>query len=147
MQRLSLSRILTQIVCFVPTAMQLLLMGDDAVLAALRPRLSALLGDTAELVTALNGMLEVLPAGASKAKGVAWVLDYLGGLPATELMAIGDGENDIEMLQMARVGVAMGNAGPVVKRAANQFTDSNDDEGFAKAVETFVMEPECWCWD
>jgi len=52
-------------------------------------------------------------SGASKGDGVSWLLQHLGRSPAG-LLALGDGENDIEMLQLAAVGVAMGNAGGLV---------------------------------
>ena len=65
-------------------------MADDEAIAEVRPRLEAVLGDRASLVTAVNGMLEVLPAGQSKGRGVAWVLQQLGVEPKN-VMAIGDG--------------------------------------------------------
>lgn len=46
--------------------------------------------------------MQVLPLGASKGNGVAWLLDHLG-VDATHVMAMGDGENDVEMLQLAGV--------------------------------------------
>eukprot|EP00955_Chlamydomonas_euryale_P116119 366399-Chlamydomonas_euryale.AAC.25 len=55
-------------------------------------------------------MLEVLPLGASKGAGVAWLLEHLG-LDASGLMALGDGENDLEMLQMAAVRHAVAQVG------------------------------------
>jgi HAD superfamily hydrolase (TIGR01484 family) len=54
----------------------------------------------------------VLPLGASKGGGVSWLLHHKG-LSAAGLLALGDGENDIEMLQLAAIGAAMGNAGVV----------------------------------
>jgi hydroxymethylpyrimidine pyrophosphatase-like HAD family hydrolase len=57
------------------------------------------------------------------------------------LMALGDGENDIEMLQLAAVSVAMGNAGAKVKGAAGFETASNDEDGVAQAIDRFVLQP------
>jgi hydroxymethylpyrimidine pyrophosphatase-like HAD family hydrolase len=54
--------------------------------------------------------MQVLPLGASKGAGVSWLLDRLGVAPEA-VMALGDGENDVEMLQLAGLGVAVGNAG------------------------------------
>lgn len=59
----------------------------------------------------------------------------------------GVGENDIEMLQMAGLAVAMGNAGPQVKSEAHYVSTSNDQDGLAHAVERFVLKPGFWCWD
>lgn len=57
------------------------------------------------------------------------------------LLACGDGENDIEMLQMAAVGVAMGNAGQKVQSVADAVMSSNDDDGVAQAIHEFVLKP------
>jgi hydroxymethylpyrimidine pyrophosphatase-like HAD family hydrolase len=57
------------------------------------------------------------------------------------VLAIGDAENDIEMLQMAGIGVAMGNAHASVQAAANHVVASNDADGVAEAVERFVLAP------
>ena len=56
------------------------------------------------------------------------------------MIAFGDAENDIEMLQMAGIGVAMGNASPVVKEAADFVTASNEEDGVARAVERFILQ-------
>ncbi len=59
----------------------------------------------------------------------------------TRVMAIGDSRNDVPMLQWAGVGVAMANALPEVIEAAPFVTASNDDDGVARAIERFVLEP------
>ena len=56
------------------------------------------------------------------------------GILPEELMAFGDGENDIGMLQLAGVGIAMGNAPDCVKAAADEVTDGVDDNGIANAL-------------
>jgi hydroxymethylpyrimidine pyrophosphatase-like HAD family hydrolase len=56
-------------------------------------------------------------------------------------MAIGDSRNDVPMLRWAGVGVAMANALPEVIEAAPFVTTSNDDDGVARAIERFVLEP------
>jgi hydroxymethylpyrimidine pyrophosphatase-like HAD family hydrolase len=57
------------------------------------------------------------------------------------MLAMGDGENDIEMLQLAAVSAAMGNAGGKVKAAADYVMVSNDEDGVAQAIERFVLQP------
>lgn len=54
-----------------------------------------------------------------------------------DMMAFGDGENDIEMLQAAGIGIAMGNAMAEVKAAADEVTGSNNDEGIADALQKY----------
>ncbi|CAI7886148.1 unnamed protein product [Closterium sp. NIES-53] len=125
---------------------KLILMADDGTLAALRPRLDANLGGRGSLITSVPGMLEVLPVGASKATGLATVLDIMG-LHPQQVMAAGDGENDIEMLQMVGLGVAMANAGPSIKAVADHVSTTNDYDGLAAAVERFALTAGLWCWD
>lgn len=56
-------------------------------------------------------------------------------------MALGDAENDIEMLKLVGWGVAMGNAGEKVKAGADAVVGSNDQDGVAEAIEKFVLAP------
>ena len=55
-------------------------------------------------------------------------------------MACGDGDNDIAMLKEVGFGVAMANAEEKVKAVADYITESNNDEGAAKAIEKFVLK-------
>jgi Cof subfamily protein (haloacid dehalogenase superfamily) len=73
-------------------------------------------------------------------KGV--VVDYLSahfGLPAEEIATIGDQPNDVLMFKRSGFSIAMGNASDEVKAQANVVTDSYNDEGFAKAMERFIL--------
>jgi HAD superfamily hydrolase (TIGR01484 family) len=88
------------------------------------------------ITSAISTMVECLPANCGKHVGVQAVCDQLGVDPATELLAIGDAENDIEMLQMASIGIAMGNAPDSVKAAADVVLSiTNDDGGAGLAIE------------
>jgi hydroxymethylpyrimidine pyrophosphatase-like HAD family hydrolase len=60
-------------------------------------------------------------------------------IPAEQVMALGDGENDIEMMQLAGVGVAVGNAHKKLKAVANYVVASNDSDGVGEAIERFVL--------
>lgn len=115
-------------------------MADHDRIEEIRPLAEAAFGERAQLTTALKGMLEVLPAGASKGAGVEWLLERLGVDPA-RCMALGDGENDVEMLKLCGWGVAMGNAGAAARGAANVVVSSNDEDGVAQAIEEYVLKP------
>lgn len=115
-------------------------MAPQPEIDAVRGDIESQLNGIAAVTTALSGMLEVLPLGASKGDGVSWLLNHLGMSPAG-LLAMGDGENDIEMLQLAAVSAAMGNAGPKVKAAADYVMGSNDEDGVAQAIQQFVLQP------
>lgn len=119
---------------------KLIFMAPQSAIDAVRSDIEGQLDGIAAVTTALSGMLEVLPLGSSKGEGVSWLLHHLGLSPAG-LMALGDGENDIEMLQLAAVSVAMGNAGAKVKGAAGFVTGSNDEDGVAQAIGRFVLQP------
>ncbi|MBZ2049269.1 HAD hydrolase family protein, partial [Streptococcus sanguinis] len=57
----------------------------------------------------------------------------------SEIMAMGDANNDIEMLQFAGLGIAMGNASEYVKSLANDVTASNEEDGVARAIEKYIL--------
>ena len=61
-------------------------------------------------------------------------------LSTDEIATIGDMPNDVLMFAHSGLSIAMGNADPQVQRAARRSTDSNENEGFAKAVERFVLQ-------
>lgn len=75
-------------------------------------------------------------AGISKATGLSVFADYYG-IGMTEIMACGDGGNDIPMLKVAGIGVAMGNASEIVKASANFVTDTVENDGLCKALKHF----------
>jgi Cof subfamily protein (haloacid dehalogenase superfamily) len=81
--------------------------------------------------------LEVLPVGVNKAKAVAALSEFLG-VDLSEVAAIGDGRNDLEMLSEAGFAIAMGNASDRVKAAADLVARSNDEAGVAQAVEEIL---------
>jgi Cof subfamily protein (haloacid dehalogenase superfamily) len=76
--------------------------------------------------------------GASKGAALLALADRLG-ISAAETFAIGDGLNDISMLKVAGVSVAMAGAPPSVRAAAQFVTSSNDEEGFARALAMYVL--------
>lgn len=84
--------------------------------------------------------LEVMPNGVDKALSLARLLDHLNLEPA-QMMACGDGLNDLSMIKFAGMGVAMANARDEVKAAANFVTLDNENDGVAYAVNKFILEP------
>jgi hydroxymethylpyrimidine pyrophosphatase-like HAD family hydrolase len=83
-----------------------------------------------DYVVGWTAWLDLSPVGVSKASGLEHVCDKLGVSPA-EVLAIGDGRNDIEMLRWAGRGVAMGQAVEEVRVAADDVTATVQDEGAA----------------
>ena len=78
--------------------------------------------------------LEITHQGVDKATALLALGQQLG-IPSTAMVAIGDGANDVTMLKMVAVGIAMGHAPPAVQAAADWVTDTNDQDGVALAIE------------
>ena len=118
---------------------KIILFGEEARIMALRGVLESELDGAIHITRAgIKGMLEALPANASKGKAVAALMREMGIAPE-ESMAFGDGENDIEMLEAAGIGVAMGNAAESLKRVADVVAPSNDEDGVARMIEAYAF--------
>jgi hydroxymethylpyrimidine pyrophosphatase-like HAD family hydrolase len=61
------------------------------------------------------------------------------GIPPAEVAVVGDGANDVAMFERSGLSIAMGNAAPQVQRAADRVTAPNNRDGFATAIERFVL--------
>jgi Cof subfamily protein (haloacid dehalogenase superfamily) len=85
-----------------------------------------------------NGLIEVVPLGINKASGVDEVAGPLG-ITAADVVAFGDMPNDVSMLRWAGLGVAMGNAHPEAKAAADEVTAPNTDDGLARVLERWWL--------
>lgn len=91
------------------------------------------------IVRSSPNFLEILNKDADKGKGVAQMAEYLN-IPRENVMCIGDHGNDLAMVKYAGVGVAMGNAEPSIKEAAQFVTTTNQEDGVAVAINKFVFE-------
>lgn len=116
---------------------KLILLAEEIELERVRPLLNEFMGHTVSLTKAVPGMLEVLPLGSSKGEGVSVLLEHIGVLPEN-VMAFGDGENDVEMFSLVQIGVAVENAKTVLKNVAQALTKSNDDDGVAEVLELLL---------
>ena len=81
-----------------------------------------------------------MPKGVHKAVGLRLLTDYLA-LDKSQVMAMGDEENDLTMLEWASLGVAMANAVPKVKAVAKSVTTkTNEESGVAEAIHKYILE-------
>eukprot|EP01057_Protomagalhaensia_wolfi_P002148 Protomagalhaensia_wolfi_Nauph_80__2147@NODE_2380_length_1110_cov_16_920635_g1864_i0_p1_GENE_NODE_2380_length_1110_cov_16_920635_g1864_i0NODE_2380_length_1110_cov_16_920635_g1864_i0_p1_ORF_typecomplete_len309_score48_84Hydrolase_3/PF08282_12/8_6e40S6PP/PF05116_13/1_1e03S6PP/PF05116_13/4_8e03S6PP/PF05116_13/0_0045HAD/PF12710_7/8_1e02HAD/PF12710_7/0_054_NODE_2380_length_1110_cov_16_920635_g1864_i068994 len=87
-------------------------------------------------------MLTALHNVEHKAKGLSKLSERYPHLKLDDVLTIGDGNNDIEMLRMAKWAIAMGQAPEIVKDAAKSLTASNGDDGWAKGISEAVF-PSC----
>ncbi len=118
---------------------KVVLYGEEDRVATMRRALEARLDGAVHVTRAnVDGMIEVLPANASKGQAVKTLLEELGIDPSNAL-ALGDGENDIEMLQAVGIGAAMGNATQKLKDIADVIVPSNEEDGVAFALEEFAL--------
>lgn len=121
------------------------IMGDRSHLQTLRPHIEAALNPGARVNMLLNKnyqgyILEILPATVSKWHGLQRVATQ-EGIAIEEIVAIGDDENDLEMIRHAGLGIAMGNARETVKAAADYITGSHAEDGVVQAIEQFLLRP------
>jgi hydroxymethylpyrimidine pyrophosphatase-like HAD family hydrolase len=95
----------------------------------------AVLDDSVDITfSAGSGLIELAAHGITKATGLAEVAERLG-VPAERVIAFGDMPNDVEMLRWAGHGVAMANAHPAVRAAADEITGPNTEDGVAQVLE------------
>ena len=85
--------------------------------------------------------LEFVDKGASKAIAMEKIGEKFG-IAREEMIAIGDGLNDLSMIEYAGLGIAMGNAHEILKRKAQYITSSNDQDGVANAIYKFILNSD-----
>lgn len=104
-----------------------------------KDRFTAGMGEMDLCVTGCLGIgYEISPLGAGKDDGLRALCDHLG-IPVENSMAVGDGNNDIELMQAAGFSVAMGNAVEAVRRVADATTGDCDHDGAARAVLRYML--------
>jgi Cof subfamily protein (haloacid dehalogenase superfamily) len=101
-------------------------------------RLRGLLGPAASVTSSEPRFVDVTHALATKGVVVQSLARRLG-LSPKEVAAIGDASNDVPMFRESGYSIAMGQAAEAVKAEADAVTDSNEDDGFAKAVQRFIL--------
>jgi hypothetical protein len=111
---------------------------DEKQLLDMERNLKLNYGDNLHITRSKPYFLEVMHVQANKAKALEVVARHYG-IHRQEVMAIGDSYNDLEMIEWAGLGVAMGNAFEPVKEAADFVTTSNEEEGVAEALRRFVL--------
>ena len=101
--------------------------------------LQRLFGQELFIVKSMSHYCEITHLEATKGKAIEFLCKYWG-IDISETMAIGDQDNDIEMIKTAGVGVAMGNGTPNLKAAADFITKDVEDDGVVYAIEKFIGE-------
>lgn len=120
-----------------PDVLKVMVVGDATVLDRLADQVGSQVPGVD--VTRSGGQnLEINAAGVSKGTGLQWLGSQLK-IPRTAMIAFGDSENDLQMLQYAGLGVAMGNAPDHVKNVADRVAPRFDEDGVAVMVEELCL--------
>ncbi|MEU6679112.1 HAD family hydrolase [Streptomyces sp. NPDC046925] len=112
-------------------------LNDDELAAVARDAV----GPLATVTMSGPGTVELQPRGVTKATGLALAAERIG-MSAEDTIAFGDMPNDVPMFVWAARGVAMANAHPDLKSAADEVTSSNEDDGVAVVLERLLASPE-----
>ncbi len=122
-----------------PTKMSII--HQDGTLEDIEEKLRADFDDRLSILQSRPFFLEITDGLATKGQTLSWFIERQG-ISADQVIAIGDGPNDIDMLAFAGLGVAVANARPEVKAAADLVTASNEDDGVAEIIERYILKRE-----
>ena len=112
---------------------KLLMTGNPSDMLNTEEELGKILGNRMEVFRSAPFFIELVPNGIDKAQSLLRLLTKINLTPA-DMIAFGDGYNDLSMLRLAGMGVAMANAAPELRAEANHVTLSNEEDGVAHAL-------------
>lgn len=118
-----------------------LIVGDPTPLHELEIRLAKELEGKMDVYRSADFFLECVPLGIDKARSLDRLISSLG-ISREEVIACGDGYNDLSMIRFAGLGVAMANAAKDIQSEADFVTLSNEEDGVAHVIEHFILSPE-----
>lgn len=121
------------------TYFEAMIVGEAADLDPFQETYEAVLSERFSTVRSQHYIFETMPKGATKATALAKLAEKLGYSPE-EVMALGDANNDLEMLSYAGYSVAMGNSPDHVKALAKYVTGTNDEAGVAQAIDRWALK-------
>jgi Cof subfamily protein (haloacid dehalogenase superfamily) len=98
----------------------------------------AALADRLQVVRSHPRFIEITPLDVTKGRALAWLADTWQ-IPSSQVIAVGDAENDLSMIEWAGLGVAMGQAAAHVRAAADWVAPSVDEDGVAAVVARFIL--------
>lgn len=115
-----------------------LLTADPDKAEKIEQELAEKFGDQLNIFRSEPYFVEIMPPNVHKATSLEKLLEVLD-MDRKDLVACGDGYNDLTMIEYAGVGVAMANAQDIVKEHANYITLSNDEDGLVPVVDKFIL--------
>ncbi|MBS4537790.1 HAD family phosphatase [Clostridium sp. D2Q-11] len=111
---------------------------DKDIEKIMRVRKELSLNENIEIVSSWHSSLDIMYKGVSKGKALKELCNIYD-IKREEVIAIGDNENDLSMLEFAGTSVAMENGIDLVKEYATFVTDTNDNDGVAKAIKKYIL--------
>jgi hypothetical protein len=120
---------------------KLVAVGDPAALDDLEPRMRERFGEREFIAKSLPHFLEFAQAGVTKGAGMDFLAAHLG-FAKDEVIAFGDGENDLELVEWPDYGIAVENATPGVKALAQWICPPAEDQGVAQVLEALLDSTE-----
>lgn len=118
---------------------KVLMVGEPERLVLIENKLKPMLAGKLNVMRSKPFFLEFTEDGVNKGTSLHHLIQQLG-IEQSEVIAMGDGYNDVAMLEFAGLGVAMGNAPDEIKQLADYVTDTNMNDGVAQVVETFILK-------
>jgi hypothetical protein len=119
---------------------KLMFLGHPELITALEPYLLRTFGERVSITNSDPDLLQIMDRRVSKAVALQRISEHYG-IPMSQVMAIGDAPNDVAMLQIAGVAVAVNNAHERVKQVAHWIAPSNNDHGVHAALVRFGVCP------
>jgi Cof subfamily protein (haloacid dehalogenase superfamily) len=120
---------------------KMLIFDKPQVLDQLAVELKSMFGDKAYITKSKPYFLEIMHKEGTKGHAVKFLAEHFG-VSLSEVIAIGDSWNDHEMIEVAGLGVAMGNAVDSLKSIADYVTFSNNEDGVKHVIEKFILQKE-----
>lgn len=116
-----------------------LIIGEPDTLDAIEPDLNARFTGHFDIIRSHNLFLEGVPTGVSKGNALARLAAHFD-VPRAQVMAVGDAENDISMIEWAGLGVAMGQASPRVRQVADWVAPTVEEDGVVEVFRRLVLK-------
>jgi Cof subfamily protein (haloacid dehalogenase superfamily) len=117
---------------------KILLQGPQVYLTKIRSQLQTLHRKSLSMAQSENNLLQIMAGGVSKGSALEFVCKHYN-IPLGKTIAIGDAQNDLDMMNLAGMAIAMPHSPENVKKAADYITVSNDEDGVAEALEKLLL--------
>lgn len=118
---------------------KMIIYGDPSVTIHLEEQLKKQFHKRLNIYRSEPFFLEIMPQNIDKAYSLQKLINSIG-LTADQMICCGDGYNDLSMIEYAGLGVAMGNAQPLIRERADYITKSNDEDGVLLVINEFMRD-------